>query len=518
MPSTIITTIPETILTFESTVPTTTLSTIINSTISTTIVTTEPISKNIQTTIPIPMNETIPSTDTPTNIQTNEKSPTTTKAEENITIPTSEVLTSQIAIKTEQELTNKMTEKITEKIKYINETTLMTNEIKVDTKQTEIITNHIDKTENIPPETTINNLPNTTTPIPNKNETILTTIPQIMNTTYIASTEKEIISTIKEISTTLPEIKNEETNVVLLGFSQFKLFKANFTFNFFLTSIKNILYTKHILFPMEIIYNRNIRRLLKETRANCTLVFVESNIKYKYYCHVPEETENIKEVKLIPDFDFVSQNNVTLVGASPLAKMFMNNMIELMYSGKIYDNLLENSFVYILDNSKFIKYDKFLFNVTGEIEDPKSKLDNKALLLMINLENSEKSVIQVQCNISNISRNNYILNCKSNETFKGELQSGVSFIDENEILLLNFADINESMINIEKTENNKRFFMKTGESKLGAGAIVGIIIPIIVIVALIAFLIFQLRKKNKRVANDSDSTIKKFKVSDGIKY
>ena len=94
----------------------------------------------------------------------------------------------------------------------------------------------------------------------------------------------------------------------------------------------------------------------------------------------------------------------------------------------------------------------------------------------------------------------------------------MSFIDENEILLLNFADINESMINIEKTENNKRFFMKTGENKLGAGAIVGIIIPIIVIVALIAFLIFQLRKKNKRVANDSDSTIKKFKVSDGIKY
>ena len=105
-----------------------------------------------------------------------------------------------------------------------------------------------------------------------------------------------------------------------------------------------------------------------------------------------------------------------------------------------------------------------------------------------------------------------------NETFKGELQSGVSFLGESDILLLNFADINESMINIEKTENNKIFFMKTGESKLGAGAIVGIIIPIIVIVALIAFLIFQLRKKNKRVANDSDSTIKKFKVTDGIKY
>jgi len=221
------------------------------------------------------MNETIPSTDISTNIQTNEKSPTTTKADENITIPSNEVLTSQIDLKTEQELTDKMTEKITEKIKYINETTLMTNEIKVDTKQTESITNHIDKTENIPPETTINNLPNTTIPIPDKNETILTKIQQIMNTTYIATTVKEIISTIKEISTTIPEIKkNEGTNVVLLGFSQFNLFKAYFTFYIYLTATKNILYTKHILFPMEITYNRNIRRLLKETKANCTLDFV----------------------------------------------------------------------------------------------------------------------------------------------------------------------------------------------------------------------------------------------------
>ena len=476
--------------------------------------------------MPIQMNETIPSTNKATNIQTNEQSPTTTKVEENITIPSSEVLTSQIALKTEQELTNKMTEKISETIKYINETTLMTNEIKVDTKQTESITNQINKTENIPPETTINNLPNTTTPIPFKNETILTTIPQIMNTTYIATTVKEIISTIKEISTTIPEIKNEETNVVLLGFGQFRLFNTYFTFYIYLTPTKNILYTKQILFPIEITYNRNIRRLLKETKANCTLDKVESDIKYKYYCHVAEETENIKEVKLIPDFDFVSQDNVTLTGTTPLAKMFMNNLLTLANQDNIYGNILENSLVYIMDNSTFYRYDKLLFNITGEIEDPQPKLDNKNLLLMINLENSEKSEIQVQCNISNTTRNNYIFYCKSNETFQGELQSAISFIDDNDLLLLNFVDINESIINIEKTQSNGRFFIKNG-NKLGAGAIVGIIIPIIVIIALITLLIFHLRKKNKKVVHDSNSSIEGFKVnsstegfkvSDGIKY
>ena len=70
---------------------------------------------------------------------------------------------------------------------------------------------------------------------------------------------------------------------------------------------------------------------------------------------------------------------------------------------------------------------------------------------MINLENEidEKTEVEVQCNISNITRNNYILNCKANETFQGEIQSAVSFIDNDDILLLNFANINDSIINIE---------------------------------------------------------------------
>ena len=323
------------------------------------------------------------------------------------------------------------------------------------------------------------------------------------------------VSFFESNTSTFPEIKNVETNVVLLGFSQFRpIEKENFTFYIYFTTTKNFLYAKHILFPMEITYNRNIRRLLKETKANCTLIRVESDIKYKYYCHVDEKPDNIKEAKLIPDFDFVSQDNITLTGISPLAKMFMNNMMAMANQDK-YDNILENSLVYILNNSNFYKYDKFLFNVTGEINDPQPKIDNKTVLLMINLENNDTT--NIQCNISNITRNNYILHCKSNKSFKGEIQSAVSFIDNNDILLLNFADIKESNINIEETQNNRKFFIKDG-NKLGAGAIVGIIIPIIGVIALIAFIIFHLRKKNEKDVNDTDNSIKEFKVSDGIKH
>ena len=181
---------------------------------------------------------------------------------------------------------------------------------------------------------------------------------------------------------------------------------GSFAFYIYFTATKNILTTKHILFPMEITYNRNIRRLLKEIKANCTHP-VESDKKYKYYCLVDEKPDNIKEAKLIPDFDFVSQDNVTLTGTTPLAKMFMNNMMAMKNQDK-YDNILENSLVYILDNSNFYKYDQLLFNITGEINDPQPKIDNKNLLLMINLENND--TIQIPCIISNITKNKYILN------------------------------------------------------------------------------------------------------------
>ena len=195
----------------------------------------------------------------------------------------------------------------------------------------------------------------------------------------------------------------------------------------------------------------------------------------------------------------------------------MNNMITMMYQDK-FNNILENSLVYIMDNSKFYKYNKLLFNVSGEINDPQPKLNNKNLILMTNLENDENPETQAQCNISNITRNNYILYCKSNKTFKGELQSAISFIDDNEILLLNFADINESIINNEITQNNRRFYIKNGYNSLGAGAIAGIIIPIVAVIALITFLAFHLRKNNKTFNDGPDSSIKGFKISDGIKY
>ena len=360
------------------------------------------------------------------------------------------------------------------------------------------------KTENITVSSSTissNNLQSTIINTTFNTEKTESTIPEIIKyTTYIDETIKEIT-------------KNEVTNVVLLGFSQLRLFSSYFSFYMHLISNTNLSYINQILFPMTIIYNRNRRRLLKESQVNCTLDLFKSGSQYKYFCRVEEETNNIKEVKMVPDFDFVTQENVIMSGISPIAKMFMNNMIKLTNDDK-YCKAIENSLVYILNNSKIYNYEKLVFDIKGVIIDPQPKLSNKNVILMINSENEERPEIQIQCNISNITRNNYILHCKGNETFKGQLQSAISFVDDKEILVLNFADINDSFISIENPQSYKKDYLKNHSDSLGAGAIAGIIISIIVVLALVIFLIFFLIKKNKKIIHDLDqSSIKQLDSS-----
>ena len=142
--------------------------------------------------------------------------------------------------------------------------------------------------------------------------------------------------------------------------------------------------------------------------------------------------------------------NITLVGASPLAKMLMDNMLTMIIKEE---------------------YNDFILNS--------------------NLESDEKSIIEFQCIISNNTRINYILHCKINETFESDIQNSISFIDDVDILLINFADVNNFVIVIEDYKNTKN------NHNLGAGAIIGLIIAIVVVIALIIFLKYYSDKKIK---------------------
>ena len=72
---------------------------------------------------------------------------------------------------------------------------------------------------------------------------------------------------------------------------------------------------------------------MKEAETDCTLDKIISDSKIKYLCKVFEDTKNIKQIKIEPDFDFTTQENITLIGISPIAYIFAvisNSTIYLM--------------------------------------------------------------------------------------------------------------------------------------------------------------------------------------------
>ena len=180
--------------------------------------------------------------------------------------------------------------------------------------------------------------------------------------------------------------------------------------------------------------------------------------------------------------------------------MFMNNLQDI---NDKYDNL-ENSFVYILDHSLYNKYSTYIYNITGIIEqEPKSKLENKNIDLMINLESESEITTESSCTIIKIA-STYTLKCELKENINGDLQSAISFINDEEILLVNF-DVRNSTI----TKNNpyKKYFSKTSPNGLKSGEIVAIILPIVFALAVIIGVIIYLKNKKNHDENDSSSKV-----------
>jgi hypothetical protein len=248
-------------------------------------------------------------------------------------------------------------------------------------------------------------------------------------------------------------------------------------------------------------------RALKESEGNCILKEKNNELKYQYLCEVYEDATNIKQIKVEPDFNFGSQNNITLVGVSPLAKRVINN-IQLI--DEKYD-LLSNSTVFLLDNSTFDKYDKFLLNISGIINEPQPKFENKNLSVMVDLQSENKQVTNIDCIINNITEKNYILNCKVFESLVMNLQSSISFIDYGDILLINFDNNNNnSIISFEKNGFNLPN-RRINSGALKPGIIAALIITLVVVLAFIIFAVIYFRKKNIQLENYTDSTIRNLK-------
>ena len=100
---------------------------------------------------------------------------------------------------------------------------------------------------------------------------------------------------------------------------------------------------------------------------------------------------------------------------------------------------------------------------------------------------------------------NYLLNCKSNEILESNFKIAISFIDNNDILLINFINGTNSIIESNDTKNYKeQFFSK--QTGLKPGVIVAIIIALLGAIASVLFLFYFFQKKKIKVINNSNSS------------
>ena len=127
-----------------------------------------------------------------------------------------------------------------------------------------------------------------------------------------------------------------------MGFNSFKLSSSNISFKVLFILILNDILSNLVKVILIINYNEKIR-ILEEKEVDCYLTKINNKNIASYYCETEIKNSNIKQVKINPKFNFVYQNNITVIGSTPIARMFMNNIQDI---DDKYDNL-ENSFIYI---------------------------------------------------------------------------------------------------------------------------------------------------------------------------
>ena len=233
---------------------------------------------------------------------------------------------------------------------------------------------------------------------------------------------------------------------------------------------------------------------------------VDDNLeKVSYLCNIEADVSNVGTIKIEKEFNFESQE-IIVTDISPVAQTLMENIQEA--EGQ-YDSLLK-AIIYVLDYS-IVKtnYKNKTFNIIGIINEPKPTFDKINLTLIITVEKDKNKIkAESNCTIIDIIGDNYTLNCEGENKILYNLQSAVSFIDK-DLLVINFEKNTTSEIIFRS--NSIRYGRK-GLKKLSAGTIVAIVLVTIISVASIIGLILFIKKNKSKNYSINDSTITKFKI------
>ena len=323
----------------------------------------------------------------------------------------------------------------------------------------------------------------------------------IVQTTEISNTNTIINTQIAPIISTFSK-PISDVDLILTLFTGWKQVANTCSFYIHFTSrTKDYIYPNILNINAIFNYYETLRNLEEEKKGICVLKENGINSNAKYLCEIEVDNLNIKNCKLLQNFDFHSKDNINLY-MSPIAKMFINNIQDI----KDQFNSFSDVPIYILDHCIKNRYEKKLLNITGEIQDPQPTLKSMDIVLTVNLDSKTQSQTEeINCTFTDIKVKNYSLNCRVNEDLKDDFQSAISFID-NDILIIYFDSYNESIFEEAEIKQNIRYNFNK-KNKGFAGAIVAIVLASIACIgALIATLII-FGKKNEKQNPEGESTI-----------
>ncbi len=127
-----------------------------------------------------------------------------------------------------------------------------------------------------------------------------------------------------------------------------------------------------------------------------------------------------------------------------------------------------------------------------------------------NNENEEETTKEADCTVTGIKNDKYTLDCTAKEKNKYNLQSAMSIVD-NDILLVNInnsdGDEGGAVLDPDTAGDipNYRYSKKSGG--IGAGAIVGIVLACVAVLVAVITAILCLKKNPNNVSNNDTSII-----------
>ena len=235
----------------------------------------------------------------------------------------------------------------------------------------------------------------------------------------------------------------EPIKLILLSNDHYEKNDLRVSFDIYFVTTNNSIDINYLNFNATVEYsNSELGSNWQNNKVNCASKNNFQNNKFSMPCSLELDNSNLKNIKIIPYFNFDLDN--IEVSLTPSANIFFSEW-----------GFWDDTEIYILENSYFSINRNENLIISGVINGNKPDFINEKLILAANDLEIEKNYSLLNCTIININNNDYTLNCYINKNLNIDLQSSMVFIGHDlhyddfdyysDILIINFDDYNSTI-------------------------------------------------------------------------